>query len=50
VWDLRHELFSVENPPAGHHKPPCCKNALPAIDDEALDAFLVALRRIQRGR
>lgn len=50
VWDILHVLFGVENPPTGHHKPPCCERALPAIEDRALDAFLAALRRVHRGR
>jgi hypothetical protein len=50
VWDLLHDLFGVENPPAGHHKPPCCEAALPVIADEQLEAFLATLRRVQRGR
>jgi hypothetical protein len=50
MWDLLHDLFGVENPPAGHHKPPCCEDALPAIEDDQLDAFVATLRRVQRAR
>jgi hypothetical protein len=50
IWDTIHELFSVENPPAGHDKPPCCSSDLPEIADKDLDNFLRALRRFQRGR
>lgn len=50
VWDVLHDLFHVENPPSGHDKPPCCDTAMPQIDDNDLDAFLTALRRLQRGR
>jgi hypothetical protein len=50
VWDLFHDLFGLENPPAGHEKPPCCKGALPEITDADLDGFLRALSRLQRGR
>ena len=50
IWDILHDLFGVENPPAGHQKPPCCEGALPKIVDTQLDDFLRALRRFQRGR
>lgn len=50
VWDILHDLFGVENPPAGHHKPPCCEGSRPAIDHDDLRAFLRELRRFQRGR
>jgi hypothetical protein len=50
VWDVMHDLFGVENPPAGHDKPRCCKSDLPEIDDKILDDFLRGLRRLQRGR
>lgn len=50
VWDVLHDLFGVDNPRAGHHKPPCCTGDLPEIADKDLDDFLRALRRFQRGR
>jgi hypothetical protein len=50
IWDLLHDLFGVENPPAGHNKPACCEGALPEITDADLDDFLRALGRLQRGR
>jgi hypothetical protein len=50
VWDVLHDLFEVENPPAGHDKPSCCQGSLPAADPEVLNTFLKALRRVQRGR
>lgn len=50
VWDVLHELFGVENPPAEHRKPACCDGGLPEIDDDQLAAFLAELRRAQRGR
>jgi hypothetical protein len=36
VWDVLHDLFDVENPPAGHDKPACCQSGLPAVDPEVL--------------
>lgn len=50
IWELLHELFAVDNPPAGHQKPPCCANDLPDIDQDQLDEFIVNLRRLQRRR
>lgn len=50
IWELVHDLFAVENPPADHRKPPCCDGTEPRIDSEELAAFLRALRRMQRGR
>jgi hypothetical protein len=50
VWDVLHDLFEVENPPAGHDKPACCQGGLPAVDPEVLNTFLKALRQVQRGR
>jgi len=50
MWEVLHDLFDVENPAAGHHKPPCCQDSVPAIDPSALDRFLKALRRFNRGR
>lgn len=50
VWTLLHELFGVENPASGHHKPPCCTDRMPEIDQDRLDSFIATLRRAQRGR
>lgn len=50
VWDLLHDLFGVQNPPADHDKPPCCEDQAPTIADEQLDEFVRSLRRVQRGR
>lgn len=50
VWDVLHDLFEVENPPAGHRKPPCCAASRPQIDHDDLTAFLRQLRRFQRKR
>lgn len=50
VWDVLHDLFGVENPPAGHHKPPCCRNGRPEIDHDDLNDFLRQLRSFRRGR
>lgn len=50
VWDVIHDLFGVDNPPSGHHKPPCCASDVPAIGDKELESFLMALRQLQRGR
>lgn len=50
IWDILHDLFGVENPPAGHHKPPCCESGRPEIDHDDLTVFLRQLRRLHRGR
>jgi hypothetical protein len=50
VWDVLHDLFGIDNPLSGHRKPPCCEEGLPEIGNADLDAFLKALRRLQRGR
>ena len=50
IWEVLHELFDVDNPPAGHHKPPGCDNDLPIVADEHLETFTRNLRRLQRGR
>lgn len=50
VWDILHDLFGIENPPAGHDKPPCCDHDQPTISDEDLMAFLKTLRRVNRRR
>jgi hypothetical protein len=48
TWQIVHELFGEENPPADHLRPPCCRNGRPAIDDAELDEFLLRLRRFLR--
>jgi hypothetical protein len=50
AWEVLHELFGVDNPPAGHQKPPCCADDVPEIDHDQLAEFIVNLRRFQRGR
>ena len=50
VWDLLHDIFGVESPTAGHHKPPCCADGEPVIDQHMLADFLKQLRRFNRGR
>jgi hypothetical protein len=50
VWTLLHDLFGVDYPPSGHHKPACCTDQLPEIDQDQLDGFIASLRRLQRGR
>ena len=50
VWDVLHEIFGVGNPPAGHHKPPCCADGQPTIEHDELADFLRQLRRFNRGR
>lgn len=50
IWDDLHDLFGVGNPPADHHKPPCCDGGRPDLGGADLDAFFRALRRFNRGR
>jgi len=50
VWEVLHDLFGVENPPEGHHKPPCCEDAAPELPQDELDAFLRQLALLTRGR
>jgi hypothetical protein len=50
VWDLLHDLFEVDNPPAGHQKPPCCADDLPRIEDDQLREFIANVRRLHRKR
>lgn len=50
VWDDLHDIFGVSNPPAGHHKPPCCDDHEPSLDHDELADFLKQLRRFNRGR
>ncbi len=50
VWEVLHDLFGVDNPPAGHLRPPCCDEGLPRVDETELEEFLDRLRRLLRGR
>ncbi|MFL5819025.1 MAG: hypothetical protein ACJ76L_15695 [Conexibacter sp.] len=50
AWTILHDLFAVENPPEGHHKPPCCQASVPDLSDDALDGFLREVRLLTRGR
>jgi hypothetical protein len=48
--DRVHDLFGVESPLEGHHRPPCCDGGLPRISQDELEAFLDELQRMKRGR
>jgi len=48
AWTILHDLFDVDNPPSGHHQPPCCAEGLPEISEVQLDAFLDELQRMRR--
>lgn len=50
AWTILHDLFGVENPPEGHHKPPCCQASVPDLSDDALDGFLHEVHLLTRGR
>jgi hypothetical protein len=50
IWEVLHDLFDVENPPADHLRPPCCESGLPNIDEQELAEFMTALRKLLRGR
>ncbi len=50
AWTILHELFGVENPPEGHHKPPCCEVGMPELPNRELDAFLREVSSLPRGR
>jgi hypothetical protein len=50
AWTILHDLFGVENPPAGDHKPPCCGAGIPDLADEGLDGFLGEVHLLTRGR
>jgi hypothetical protein len=50
VWQIVHDLFGVENPPADHVRPPCCDSGLPVLDEQELTDFMNALRRLLRGK
>ncbi|HTX45400.1 MAG TPA: hypothetical protein VMD48_03935 [Solirubrobacteraceae bacterium] len=50
VWDLLHDIFGIDNPPAGHDKSPCCAEGEPTIEHDVLADFLRQLRRFNRGR
>lgn len=49
VWQIVHDLFGVENPPADHDRPPCCDSGLPVLDEPELADFMAALRKLLRG-
>jgi hypothetical protein len=50
VWQIVHDLFGVENPPADHVRPPCCDSGLPVLDEQELADFMAALRKLLRGK
>jgi hypothetical protein len=50
VWQILHDLFGVENPLADHDRPPCCDSDLPVLDEQELDDFMAALRKLLRGK
>jgi hypothetical protein len=50
AWTILHDLFGVENPPEGHHKPPCCQGGVPDLHDDALAGFLREIHLLTRGR
>lgn len=50
AWTILHDIFGVENPPAGHHKPPCCQTGVPDLSDGELDGFLREVQMLTRGR
>lgn len=45
VWTIVHDLFGVENPPAGHERPSCCEGGRPEISVEELHEFMRRLRK-----
>ena len=49
MWQIVHDLFDVENPPADHIRPPCCDSGLPVLDDQELADFMNALRKLLRA-
>lgn len=48
MWDVIHDLFGVENPQAGHFKPPCCEGGWPSLGEDDLAGFLRGLRALCR--
>jgi len=50
AWTILHDLFGVENPPAGHYKPPCCDAGTPELSAHELDGFLGEVQLLTRGR
>jgi hypothetical protein len=50
VWQIVHDLFGVENPPADHLRPRCCDSGLPVLDEQELADFMNALRKFLRGK
>jgi hypothetical protein len=45
VWDIVHDLFEVQNPRAGHLRPPCCEGQLPDMEESEIQEFMDRLRR-----
>lgn len=50
VWQIVHDLFGVENPPADHVRPPCCDSGFPVLDEQELADFMAAMRKLVRGK
>lgn len=50
AWTVLHDLFNVKNPPEDHDKPPCCQDGAPNLAPDVLDAYLVEVRLLTRGR
>ena len=50
IWQIVHDLFDTENPPAGHLRPPCCDEGQPRLDETELEEVMDRLRRLLRGR
>lgn len=50
IWQIIHDLFDTENPPAGHLRRPCCDDGLPRVDETELQEFMDRLQRLLRGR
>jgi len=48
TWQIVHDLFGEENPPAGQLRPPCCQGGLPELAPQELDEFMQRLRRFVR--
>jgi hypothetical protein len=50
AWRIVHDLFEAEDPSVCHLRPPCCEDALPALDEGELEDVMRRLRRLLRGR
>ena len=48
TWQIVHDLFGEDNPPADHLRPPCCHNGGPNVGAEELDEFMRRLRQFLR--